>query len=295
MSEAHTPLPRAVALVSCGLLAVTALSGCGGSDSDEGSGKGGGGKDEGRQQSPAQVVQATSEKTTQAGSARIKLTTTASSGGRSETVTGAGVMDLRDGTSRIELGQGGQHIEQRVVDQVLYQKPPKGSGGLPGGKSWLKIDLQRLRDAGGKGAAQVSDPADSFAYSKSLSEKDVKKVGTERLNGVSTTHYRVNVDVDKLAKSSPEQAKKLRESLGDTLPMDVWIDGRGLLRRQQIELSTNAKSGGGASGNAAAAKAGAKVVMDLTDFGTDVDVKAPSAADTADMTDKAVKESRRSA
>ncbi|MGW6272132.1 hypothetical protein [Streptomyces sp. NPDC055060] len=285
---------RLALLGSAGLLGATALTGCGsGDDGDQEGGSGG----EKKQQSAAQVVQATNAKTSKAGSAQVKLETTATSGGRTETMKGAGVMDFDDGTSRIELGQQGQRIEQRIVDKVLYQKPPKGSGGLPGGKAWMKIDLKRLQAAGGSGQTQVSDPADSFAYSKSLSEKDVKKVGQGEVDGVKTTRYRVAVDVEKLAKGSPEQQKQLRRQLGDTLPMELWIDDKGLMRRQQLEMTMSPKADGGSGGasKTSAEKAKAKVVMEFSDFGTDVNVRKPGAAETADMTSKLIKQSKQSA
>ncbi|WP_371749997.1 hypothetical protein OG302_02695 [Streptomyces sp. NBC_01283] len=294
MISAKSRTFRLALLGSAGLLGATALTGCGSDDGDGGdrAARSGG---EGSPQSAAQVVQATNAKTSKAGSAQGKLETTATSGGRSETIKGSGVMDFGDGTSRIELGQEGQRIEQRIVDKVLHQKPPKGSGGLPGGKAWMKIDLDRLQAAGGPGGNQVSDPADSFAYSKSLSEKDVKKVGQEQVGGVKTTHYRVAVDVRKLAKGSPEQQKNLRQQLGDTVPMDLWIDGKGLMRRQQLKMSMPGKAAGGSTSKTSAEKVKAEVVMNFSDFGTDVTVKAPEPADTVDMTNKAIKQGERNA
>jgi hypothetical protein len=291
MLSATTRTFRLALLSSAALLGATALTGCG-SGGDGGQGARSEGKD--NSQSAAQIVRATNAKTSKAGPAQMKLTSTATSGGRSETIKGKGVMDFENGASRVELGQEGQRIEQRIVDKVLYQKPPKGSGGLPAGKEWMKIDLKRLQAAAGPGGSQVSDPADSFSYSKSLSEKDVKKVGRAQVGGVQTTHYRVAVDVEKLAKGSSEQQKKLRQQLGDTLPMDLWIDSKGLTRRQQFEMSMAGKGEGGTS-KTAAAKVRAKVVMDFSDFGSDVSVKAPEAADTADMTSKVIKEGEQKA
>ncbi|WP_369214069.1 hypothetical protein [Streptomyces flavofungini] len=274
-----------------GLLAATVLTGCG-LDGGDGGKDAARPHDENRQQSPGQVVRATNVKTSEAGSARVRITTTASAKGKSETVTGKGVLDFRGGESRMTLGQAGQRLEQRVVDRTLYQKPPKGEGGLPDGKSWMKIDLERLRTSGASAGTQVSDPADSFAYSKSLSGQDVKKVGEERVGGVRTTHYRVAVDIDKLAKGDAEQKKRLHEQLGDTVPMDLWIDGKGVTRRQQVEMGVRTRAKGEASGSA---EVKAKVVMDFSDFGTAVDVDAPAASDTVDVTDKVVKESHRKA
>ncbi|SED58197.1 hypothetical protein SAMN05216483_4107 [Streptomyces sp. 2131.1] len=284
---------KASAYGLAGLLAVAALAGCGSDDKGD---SGAAGKPSGTAakpsdaagKSPSQVVQAANKNTTAAGSAKVKITTSVSAKGQSRTVTGSGVMDFEDGESKLTMEQAGQRLEQRVVDEVIYQKPPKGQGGLPGGKSWMRIDIEKLRTSGAAGNSQVSDPTDSFAYSKAVSEKDVKKVGTENLGGVETTHYKVGLDIDKLAKGDAAQAKKLREQLGETVPMDLWIDGKGLTRRQQIEMT--AQPTGGAKDSGSANQGKAKVVMDFSDFGTDVDVDAPAAGDTVDVTDKVVKQ-----
>jgi hypothetical protein len=136
----------------------------------------------------------------------------------------------------------------------------------------------------------MSDPAGSFAYTKSLSEKDVRKVGEEDLNGVSTTHYRVDLDLSKLAGGDSAQERKLRAQLGDSVPMDLWIDEDGLTRRQQIRMTVKdtAENGGA---DASARQARAKVVMDFSGFGTEVDVAAPAPAETVDVTDKLTRQS----
>ncbi|MER6689373.1 LppX_LprAFG lipoprotein [Streptomyces minutiscleroticus] len=271
---------RIASLATAGLLATTALTACGGDDGEaEGEPK-----NAAAEQSPAQVVQATGEKTEQAGSARLKLTTTAVTDGRSESVSGSGVIDLRNGTSEVRLGMKGEELEQRVVDRVLYQKPPEGSGQLPKGKSWTKVDLGKLQSSGAMGNTQVSNPADSLAYTRSLSEENVEKVGTEKIGGVRTTHYRVDVDLGKLAEGNAEQERKLRQQLGDEVPVDLWIDDEGLMRRQQVSLTVK-----DASGQGSGRKATVKTVMNLSGFGTPVDVSAPPAGDTADMTDELAK------
>ncbi|MFB8212691.1 hypothetical protein [Streptomyces sp. NPDC056010] len=289
MANVKTRGTKVAAYGVAGLLAVAALAGCGSDDKGDAAKDAkpsGAGKT--ADSSPSQVVQATNKKTTEAGSARVKITTSVTAKGQSQTVTGSGVMDFEDGESKLTMEQSGQRLEQRVVDKMIYQKPPKGEGGLPGGKSWMKIDMEKLRTSGAAGSSQVSDPTDSFAYSKSLSEKDVKKVGTENLGGVATTHYKVDLDIDKLAKGDAAQARKLREQLGETVPVDLWVDGKGLMRRQQIEIA--AQPAGGAKDSGSANQGKAKVVMDFSDFGTDVDVDAPSAGDTVDVTDKVVKQ-----
>jgi hypothetical protein len=280
---------RSAAPGAGGVVSVALLTGCG-DDAASGAGSEDRSASQGQpQSSPAQVVQATNKKTTQARTARIKLATTVAAGGNSETITGSGVLDLQDGTSRMRMGQGGRQLEQRIVNQVLYQKPPAASGQLPEGKSWMKVDLQRLNRSQGTGPS-MSDPANSFAYTKSLSEKDVRKVGDEPVNGVSTTHYRVDLDLSKPAEGDSAQERKLRAQSGDDVPVDLWIDEDGLTRRQQIRMTVKDTAQTGGAGTSAQ-QAQAKVVMDFSGFGTEVDVAAPPSADTADVTDKVSRQS----
>lgn len=268
-----------------GLVSVALLAGCGNDDGKGASGAEGPASEARTQQSPAQVVQATNAKTTQAKTARITLSTTVAAGSDNETITGSGVLDLRDGTSRMRMGQGSKQLEQRVVDHVLYEKPPAASGQLPKGKSWMKVDLRRLDTSRGGGGAAMSDPADSFAYTKSLSEKDVRKVGEETVNGVSTTHYRAALDLSELAKGDSARERELRDRLGDSVPVDLWIDEDGRTRRQQIQMTV--KNSARSTGSSAFPRqTHAKVVMNFTDFGTAVAVTAPPAGQTVDVTAK---------
>lgn len=288
---------RIAAIGAAGLLSGALVAGCGGSGDGDGDGGGksagdGGKRDSGTSagDSPAQVVRAANKRTTGKETARITMRATATQGGKTEKVDGDGVIDLRDGTSRMDIGQGQQRIEQRVVGKTLYQKPPKEAASqLPGGKSWMKIDLGELEKSGG-GSGQFSDPADSLAYTKALSEKDVKKVGSENVRGTKTTHYRVSLDLAKLSKGDAQQEKQLRRQLGDTVPVDMWTDKDGVLRRVQTELKFTAPEGSGSgSGGGKSAQGKVKSVMELSDFGTEVKVKAPAAGQTADVTKQVAK------
>ncbi|WP_353940159.1 hypothetical protein ABII15_00230 [Streptomyces sp. HUAS MG91] len=269
-----------------GLLAVAALAGC--SSDNDAEAKPTKQGTSGAASSPAQVVQATNKKTVAARSARVVITSTVAADGKSEKITGRGAMDFAHGSSQLTMGQDGKHLEQRVVDKTLYQKPPKGEGKLPGGKTWMKIDLAKLAASGAAGSSQASDPADSFAYSNSLSRKDVKKIGEEKVTGVDTTHYRVMLDIDKLAQGDEQKAKKLRQQLGESVPVDLWVDDKGLTRRQQMEMTVH--SPGSTSSSSSKAKGKVKTVMEFSDFGTDINVSKPPASDTADMTDKLIQQ-----
>ena len=100
-------------------------------------------------------------------------------------------------------------------------------------------------------------PSDSFKAFEAGLEK-VEEVGTEEIDGVETTHYRLSVD----AKSALEATGQGNvPGLPKTLDYDVWLDSDDRMRRLVYEL------------------AGTKLTMDMTDWGKDVSVEAPGPED----------------
>ncbi|MEU6348861.1 DUF1396 domain-containing protein [Streptomyces sp. NPDC047072] len=180
--------------------------------------------------------------------------------------------------------QGAQGTaEIRLVDKAMY------IGGNPemakemDGKSWLKFDLSSLSDeqlgAAGAGAGQAEqNPTAEAGFLTGA--KDVKKVGTETVEGVKTTHYRGTVTLADLKASLKKESKDVREArekslqqyekLGiDKLTMDMWIDGQD--HAKQLRMKGQADKG----------------PLDMTitflDYNKPVDVTAPPAKDTADL------------
>ncbi len=267
---------RVTTATSAGLLSAVLVAGCG-SDGDSASDDGASGRSSGPP--PAKVVEAANQKTVQKKTAHLSLKTVVAQGGQTVNVDGHGVIDLRDGTSSLEVGEGGQRLEQRVVDEVLYQKPPKEAAAqLPAGKTWMRIDVGKLGAAGG---GQLGDPADTLAFTKGVSGDGVKKLGREKVGGAATTHYRVTLDVEKLAKGDAQQEKELREQLGEDVPVDMWTDDDGVMRRMATQLTIDPPKEADAGG-----KAKVKTTIELSGFGTEVDVEAPPAAKTEDVTKK---------
>ncbi|MFJ4561789.1 hypothetical protein ACIP4Q_37750 [Streptomyces massasporeus] len=280
---------RVCALGVAGVLAGTVLVGCGG-DGDSGDGTRGTSADAsaGTREQGTRAVRSAYDRTAEEDTAEVKLRVRTSAGGASQTANGQGAVDLDDGDSVMTLTMEGQRIEQRVIDQVLYQKLPKGQA--PGGKPWIKIDLGKVAARQGAGGRSMSDPAQSAAYAKAITDKDVTEKGSATVNGVKTTHYRVSVDVAELP-----QGDTLREQVGPTLPMDVWLDDEGRMRRQQIDMTVNVpettqRSSSGAS--SAPEKVTVRTVMDFTGFGTEVEADAPPAGQVTDMTGKALEQGK---
>lgn len=284
---------RTGAVLAAGLLAGTALAGCGSEEGESGEKAAEPGTE--KRNDAAEVVLTAHEKTVAAGTAEMTMTVEAAVGGRQRTATGDGTIDLTDGTSGMTIEMGGERIEQRIVDRTLYQKLPAAlREKLSGDKPWIKVDLQEVAARNGTvGGLRIENPAQAVDYAKALSDDDAERLDTERIDGVNTTHYRVTVDVEELAGEDTARGERLRQQLGESLPMDLWLDEQDRIRRQQFEVSLdNASSGTRSpqdSGNAREQQprdAKVRTVIEFGDFGTEVDVSAPPAEETADVTDK---------
>ncbi|MFJ4817589.1 hypothetical protein [Streptomyces sp. NPDC088801] len=281
---------RVCALGVAGALAGTVLVGCG-DDGDSGDGARGtsAASSDGAREQGTQAVRSAYDRTAEEDTAKVKLRVRTSAQGASQTANGQGAVDLDDGDSVMTLTVQGQRIEQRVIDQVLYQKLPKGQA--PGGKPWIKIDLGKVAAQQGVDGRSMSDPAQSAAYAKAITDKDVTKKGTATVNGVKTTHYRVSVDVAGLPGGDT-----LRKQVGPSLPMDVWLDHEGRMRRQQIDMTVKAPEAtqrSSASASSAPGKVTVRTVMDFTDFGTEVEADEPPTGQVTDMTGKALEQGKR--
>jgi hypothetical protein len=232
-------------------------------------------------------VRAAYDKTAEAESARMTVKTKLAAGGETVTSEGEGVLDLAEGDSVMTVTVQGESIEQRVVDEVLYQKALGRNA--PGGKPWVGIDLQKVAARQGVNNQRIGDPARTAAYAKAITDKDVTEVGTEQIDGVNTTRYRVSVDVTKLPGGD-----QMREQFGPTLPMQVWLDDEGRLRRQQMDMTVKAAASASAEPDTGAAPQQLKTstVMEFSDFGTEADAEAPPAEQVADVTDEALQGNR---
>ncbi|MFJ8052641.1 hypothetical protein [Streptomyces luteogriseus] len=277
---------RVCALGVAGVLAGTVLVGCG--DSGDGTRDTSAKASADTREQGTRAVRSAYDRTAEEDTAKVKLRLQTSARGASQTANGQGAVDLDDGDSVMTVTVQGQQIEQRVIDQVLYQKMPKGQA--PGGKPWIKIDLGKVAAQQGTDNQSMSDPAQSAAYAKAITDKDVTEKGSATVNGVKTTHYRVSVDVAELPNGDT-----LRKQVGPTLPMDVWLDDQGRMRRQQIDMTVKApqetqRSSSDAS--SAPEKVTVRTVMDFTDFGTEVEADAPPAGQVTDMTGKALEQGK---
>jgi hypothetical protein len=224
-------------------------------------------------------------KTADAGSVQLSMTGKVSAAGQEVPIDATGAFDLKAKRGHMQLttnvpGKGDVRIDELLDGLVIYMRSDALTSSLPGGKHWIKIDLQALGKKSGIDLGQLqqlgggTDPTQFLTYLKKAGK--VEKVGSEDINGTATTHYHATIDLDKLADSSGDagaSVRQLEQLTGNkTLPTDIWIDGQGRARRQKIEYSAKQP-----------VPTSVSFTIDYEKFGVPVDVNKPDAGDTVDF------------
>lgn len=253
---------------------------------------------------PKATLLAASTKTTGADTARMALDIKVKAKqGAPTDVTGEGVFDLQKhvGTLNLKLPAfGGQNlgaIEVRVLDTVVYTKLPPQLASAAGQKGWIKLDLNVLAkqngfDVNGLAQAQGTNPSGFLDLLKTVSG-DVTEVGKEKVRGADTTHYKATVDLGKALAQNQQLEAEAKTNLGDlfkdlTAPAEVWIDNDGRLRKMTYSLDA-AKFNTAALGSNPKVAAGLQQIagvdftLELYQFGVPVNVTAPPASETTDV------------
>lgn len=190
-------------------------------------------------------------------------------------------MSMKMEASGSPAGDG--EMEIRLVDKAMYIGGGAEMAKEMDGKSWMKFDLsgtgadKELAELGSPGQAEQNPAAESTFLTGA---KDVKKVGTEEVDGVRTTHYKGTVglaDLRDSLKGSDAETRKQREKsieqyedLGvDKLAMDIWIDGDDRTKRFRTRGDTD--------------KGPLDTTITFLGFNEPVRVTAPPAGDVVDL------------
>jgi hypothetical protein len=185
----------------------------------------------------------------------------------------------RSGQLTMKVTAGGRQIpvDTIVTGDVLYMRSPVFARTLTGGKQWIKVDLAELAKQRGTDVSSFLNasptPASALAYLAGAT--DVKKVGSESVGGVTSTHYDVTVDLQRAASHAKGSLRAsvervISHSRLKTLPLDVWVDGSGYIRK--VSYQEHAGSG-----------PPSEVTMELHDFGSSVSIKPPPGASVVDL------------
>jgi hypothetical protein len=169
-----------------------------------------------------------------------------------DTAYGPDGSDLR--MTMLMPGMGEQEITMIVSDERVFVSMP---GMTPQGKFFeIAKDDPLYSQFGNTGMS----PADSFAGFEAGLER-VEPVGPDEVAGEQTEHVKLHVDA---ARALEAQGMGQVPGLPETLVYDLWLDEQDRMRRIRYAL------------------AGTKVVMDMTQWGSEVRIDAPPKSEIVD-------------
>lgn len=173
--------------------------------------------------------------------------------------------DVRIGESLADYGADvtlssptmGDGLRMVIVDEALYMN----LGAMTQDK-FTKIDLGDPSSPMGQLMSQMMSSADPSASLKAMQDglTGFEKVGTEEVDGVDTTHYRVEVDTSEVlaAQGMGDLPGMDGAQLPETLSYDLWIGDDDLMRRMSFSMGS-----------------AMSMTMNLTSWGEPVDISAP--------------------
>lgn len=160
-------------------------------------------------------------------------------------------------TSRATLGAADGSGPSVIFDDLVsYGR----RGGIPAddARPWVRLDLDDVGESAGElqlfsgqGADAINalHPAIVADLAAGTLTGSIETIGPETIDGVETTHYAVNIAIDKALADVrrsryPEDRRELVERLvellgidGDVHPAEIWLDADGDLRRFSVTLA----------------------------------------------------------
>jgi hypothetical protein len=223
---------------------------------------------------------------------------TATGTGSFSTTDKSGTMSLNMTVPGTGAALGPLAMQLVIKGQNFYMKlPPSLSSIVPGGKQWMALNLGQLGKASnlpGLGSlvqseGSMSNPGQYISYLRAASATGVKNLGTETVDGVKTTHYRADLDLNRLAAVVPAADRAATEQLVAKLkttthvsysPIDAWIDSDNRVRRIALTYAMTVPVETGQ----AAQRVTLNLTEDFTSYGPQPVPAAPPAGQTEQLT-----------
>ena len=272
-------MPKRI-LIFLTLIACLALAACGGGEADSASQKA-------EKQDPEERFKLASTNAQGWESLRFSMSMKSATLG---VISGEGEQDLAGQKLRMTMTMpapgtptGTMSMEQIMAGTNMYMKSLIFDEMIERGKTWIKFDLAQMGEAMGIDVAALFDqtqidPQGAVSFLGGA-EGDIEELGTEVVRNTPTTHYRFNVDLAASAAALPpelaEAVKPMFEEMPASFPAEVWMDEDNMIRRMRYNMVLPAEEGRPAES--------IETQMEFFDFGTQVDIAEPAAAEVMDL------------
>lgn len=174
-------------------------------------------------------------------------------------------------------------MEIRQIDDTVYLQFPFFTAFMGAETPWVSMPAEEGDDVTGSfgTGANPTAPAD-FLEAFENAEGTVEELGPEDVRGIATTRYRVVLDDSWQEALTDEQLEGLDDQASlpaSSFPMDLWIDGDGLVHRMAMDVQ------GDDLPDAEDEFESMQMVFDFFGFGETIAIEAPPADQVTDVED----------
>ncbi|WP_432248286.1 hypothetical protein ACRAR1_11545 [Streptomyces sanyensis] len=243
-----------------------------------------------------EALTAAFSKTSEAKSAKVYMTMTLPGPAAAGSMEMEGVLGWNPGAMDMTVkGESFQQNpsapgEMRMImqDGVMYLDMGADAAADMDGKRWMKLDTAALAEQSGDKELQKQltggldnmnqDPAAQLAIL--LDSPNLKHVGSEKIGGVDTEHYKGSLTVAEMLEANssldiltPEEREELLgnvEQAGvESYDIEVWVDGDGYPARMNVGMDTP--------------EGVIALTAEYSDYGAGIAVETPPADQTVDL------------
>ncbi|GAB3172479.1 hypothetical protein [Streptomyces incanus] len=255
----------------------------------------------------AEVLQAAFKKTTEAKSAKVRMTMSMPSGmqGMGDMVGMAGdgtmemtgvqgwdpaVMDMTiKGSGFAGTGPDApSEIRMIMLDNIMYADMGAEQAAEMDGKRWMKLDFQAMAEESGSKELQKQmtgslesmnqDPAQQLALL--LESPNLKHVGPQKIDGVQAQHYKGTLTFEEIIKGNESfdflSEKERKELVADAersgvkgYDTEVWVNEDDYPVKMVLGMESDEGT--------------VDITTHYSDYGAQAEVEAPPAKDTVDL------------
>lgn len=187
--------------------------------------------------------------------------------------------DMGDlGDLGIDLGD--MKITMIQAGDQMYMRSPLFSMFTGADTPWISMPVDEMDSL--EETQQAQDPNDFLEFLKAT-DAEVEEHGREDVRGVSTQHLSTVLDLrsilDQAEGSEKEELEEALDGLGmgvEEMPMDVWIDDEGMIRRMTMSFDMSGMDDEIDMGSI-------EMTIELFDFNEPVDIRVPDASEVSEF------------
>jgi len=172
-------------------------------------------------------------------------------------------------------------MEVREIGDIVYLKFPLFTAMFGAETEWVSMPAEEGDDFTSDFEAMPTDPGellDSFDPAGAT----VETVGAENVNGVATTHYKLELDISKMEMSAEEKAEMEESGVWaeGVIPMELWVSDAGQMVRMIMMID-------GTAMDLPAEESFESMTLhyDFFDINGDVVIEPPPASDVTSLED----------